>query len=108
MRNADTLKKIVAKHAKVGNIIVTDQWAGYIWINHPNSGYIHSVHNHGHGDFGRGLESTSNIEQLWAHLKGIIKNIFYIIPHKQFILFLREAEFRRNIKDFNFREKWTE
>ena len=66
------------------------------------------MHNHGHGDFGRGLESTSNIEQLWAHLKGIIKNIYNIIPHKQFILFLREAEFRRNIKDFNFRQKWTE
>lgn len=63
VRNADTLKKIVTKHVKVDNILVTDQWPCYIWINYPNSGYIHSVHNHGHDDFCRGLESTSNIEQ---------------------------------------------
>ena len=79
LRNAETLKKIVTKHVKVGNIIVTGQWAGCIWIGYLNSEYMHSVHNQGHGDFGIGLESTNNIEQVCAHLKGIIKNIYYII-----------------------------
>ena len=34
-----------------------------------NSGYIHIVHNHGHGQFGYGDESTSHIENLWAFFK---------------------------------------
>ena len=46
---------------------------GYRWIDYPNSGYLHLVHNHGNGQ-----ESTSNIEQLWAYLKSIIKNLYYI------------------------------
>ena len=67
-------------------------------IFYPNSDYLHSVYNHGHGDFGYGKDSTSNIEQLWDYLKSIIKNLYYSIPHKYFILFLGEVEFRRNLK----------
>ena len=74
IRNGDTLKKIITKHVKVGNIM------------------------YDHGDFCHAQNSTSNIEQLWAHLKSIIKNLYYSKPHNDFILFLREAKFRRNFK----------
>ena len=46
--------------------------------------------NHRQGNFGHGIDSTSHEEQLWAHLKHIIKSIYYIIPKEYFILFLRE------------------
>ena len=61
------------------------------------------MHNHGHGQ-----DNTSNIKQLWAHLKSIFKNLYYSIPHKHFILFLLEAEFRRNLKNLNYENKQGE
>ena len=61
-----------------------------------------------HGDFGIGTDSTSHIEQLWAHLKNIIKNIYHTIPNENFVLFLRESEFRRNINLLSLNERWEE
>ena len=72
--------------------------AAYSWLDDANSGYIHHVHNHGHGDFGIGFDSTSHIEQIWGRLKNLIKNIYYSIPHDHFVLYIREAEFRRAFK----------
>lgn len=46
------------------------------------------------------MDSTSHIEQLWHNIKSIIKSIYYIIPVKNFILFLREIEWRRNQNKF--------
>lgn len=50
-RNESTLKKIINAYIKTGNYIVSDGWAAYNWLDNPYSGYIHSKHNHGHGDF---------------------------------------------------------
>ena len=61
------------------------------------------MHNHVHG-----LDSTSNIESLWSILKNFIKNIYTVIPHEYFILFLKESEFHRNINQLNSSEKWNE
>ena len=40
-------------------------------------------------------------EQLWIHIKHLIKSIYNIIPNKHFALFLKEAKFRRNHKKFS-------
>ena len=56
------------------NIIVSDEWGRYAWLNNSNSGYLHSTHTHGLGVFVTGDENTSHIEQLWAHLNLIKKN----------------------------------
>ena len=108
LRTADIMKKIIFKHIKRGNIIVSDGWTGYNWISNIEYGYIHSVHNHGHGDFGLGLDSTSNIENIWAYLKSLIKRIYNNIPIKNFILFLREEEFRRSINNLTNNQKYYE
>ena len=50
-------EKIIRTHVKRGNIIVSDAWAAYSWLDDANSGYIHHVHNHGHGDFGFGIDT---------------------------------------------------
>lgn len=44
--------------------------------------------------------STSHIEQLWQHLKQLIKEIYNIIPKNNFASFLREVEWRRNYSKF--------
>jgi len=75
----------------------------YQWISRPFSGYIQSMHNLGHG-----LDSTIHIESLWSILKSLIKNTYNIIPHEDFILFLKESEFRRNTNHLRSQEKWNE
>lgn len=41
-------------------------------------------------------------------MKTIIKQIYYIIPTENFFLFIREAEFRIKIKNFNTQSKMNE
>ena len=69
-------------------------------MDNADNGYIHHLHNYRHGDFGEALGSTSHIEQLWNNLKSIIKKIFFYIPNNNFVLYLRECEWRRNQKKF--------
>lgn len=99
-RSSVTMKKIIQTLVSTGNIIITDAALCYNWLNDIISGYTHHAHNHGHGEFGEGLDSTSHIEQLWHHLKSLIKNIYSSIPSINFALFLREVEWRRNQKKF--------
>ena len=46
----DIIKKIIKTQLQAGNIIVSDSWSGYHWLDEPFSGYIHSIHNHEDGD----------------------------------------------------------
>ena len=52
-------------------------------------------------NFGFGKYSTSQIEGVWSTLKSYIKRIYDIIPDDNFILYLREAEFRYRIRDLS-------
>ena len=58
------------------------------------NGYTKEVHNHGAGDFGIGIYSTSYIESLWKSLKDLIKKTYNMIPNIYFTKFLREAEWK--------------
>ena len=107
-RNTSTMKKIIGAHIKKGNIIVSDSWGAYRWLDNGNSGYVHSNHTHTLGNFGSGEDSTSHIEQLWAHLKFLIKIINNMIPKNNFIYFLRESEYRRNLSFLSANAKWAE
>ena len=72
-----------------------------------DNNYIHSVHSHGHGDFGYGQENSSHIETIWGNLKSI-KNLYYQVPSDNFILFLCEEEFRRPLSGFSDIKKCSE
>lgn len=63
-RNSETLKLFIKKYIGKGNTIISDGWTGYVFLDSDNSEYLHDTHNHGHGDFGFGLNSTSSIESL--------------------------------------------
>lgn len=76
-RDEDTMKKFVETYIENGNTIITD-----------------AVHNHGHGDFGHGQNSTSHIEQYWSQLKANIHQMYNIVPKSNINLYIRESEFR--------------
>ena len=98
VRNISTLENFVYENFKEGTHFTYDGLAGYNFLNN-NINYTHERHNHGAGDFGYGLHSTSHIENLWANLKQIITKIDGIMPQKNFILFLKEAELRNNLRN---------
>ena len=105
IRDSNTLKKFIYTHIKPRNCIVSDLWDGYMWLG-TDGIYHHSVRKFGHSDFGYGYESTSHIESVCGNLKNIIKRIYYPIPNNNFVLFLKEAEFRREISGFANNIKW--
>ena len=95
------MKKIITSLIPKGNRIITSAAACYNWLNEPDSVYEHSVHNHGHGNSGEGLDSTSHIEHFWYNLKYNITSIYNIIPSENFVVYLKKSEFRRNTKKFS-------
>ena len=73
-----------------------------IFLNNIECPYLHEVHVHGpNGNFGVGSYYTSIIEGAW----GTIKRIYDAIPGKNFILYLREAEFRFMLSKYSNSEK---
>ena len=106
-RNESVLKEFIIAHMERGNKIITDGWAGYSFIDHLE-GYTREVHIHGESDFRYGINSISHIESIWSQLKSGIKSIYYIIPHQNFLFYLREAEWRIKNKSKNLEEKIKE
>lgn len=84
-------QKNYRRHIKRDNIIISDGVSVNSWIFSPNLGYLHSTHIHGLGDFGDGNDSTDHIEQLWAHLKHLIKKMYNSIQINNFVYFLKEC-----------------
>ena len=80
-------------------------WGGYHFLDAANSGYTHISHNHHNGIFGTGLHWTTHIEAIWNIIKSKIKNMYYVIPNKHFLQFVREAEYRFKIRDKSQVEK---
>ena len=101
------MKEFITTHIESRNKIITDGWSGYSFID-DLQGYIREVHIHEASDFGYGVNSTSHIESIWSQLKSVIKNIYYIIPHQNFLLYLRETEWRIKNKDKNLEGKIKE
>ena len=104
-RDAVTLEKFITLNIETGNNIVTDGRSGYAFLDAPDSNFRRFSHNHGGGDFGFGQESTSHIESLWYQLKAKIKEIYHLIPTKNLMHFVKEAEYRIKIKNLNPEKK---
>ena len=106
-RNQNVLKTFITQYIDEGNKLITDGWSGYSFIDEM-VGYQREIHIHGSSDFGYSVNSTSHIESLWSQLKAIIKNIYCIILHQNFIYYLREAEWRIKNKAKTIEEKISE
>ena len=77
-----------------GNRIVTDGWSIYDFLEHHLSGYRRYKHIYGRR---YGVQSTSHIESIWAQIQSKLKENYHTIPHKNFMNFIREIEFRIKI-----------
>ena len=104
-RDSETLKDFITTYVPRGSNIVTDSWMGYHFLDYPNSGYIHYSHNHGAGAFGIGMQSTAHIESIWGILKHKIKSTYNVIPSKNIIHFIREAEYKHKLRNKSYDEK---
>ena len=104
-RKNDTLKKFISKFVKSGNIIITDNWAGYDYLDREDSSYVHVKYSHGRRQFGYDHTSTSHIESLWGILKQKIKATYTVIPSKNIMHFIKEAEYKYIIKEKSYDEK---
>ena len=93
-RNSSNLKIFITNHIIPGTNIIHDGWRGYAFLNSDNSVYTNEEYNHAYGNFGQGLHSTSHIESVWNSIKSEIKFLYRIIPHSNYIYYLRESEFR--------------
>ena len=51
-RNEDTLKTIIQKHVKKGNIVIMDRWSRYLFLNNQVNGCFHHTHNRARKNFG--------------------------------------------------------
>ena len=96
-RNSENIKIFIKNHVIPGTNVTHDGWGGYICLDDNDSVWTHETHNHGAGDFGSGTHSTSHIESYWSFFKSILKKLYPIFPHKKYIYFIREGEFRTKI-----------
>ena len=70
-------------------------------MNSINIGYNYNVVNHTQGIFGL----TSIIGGIWHDLKSTNRKMYSCFHSKNFIYFLLEAEYRRNIRDYDATKK---
>lgn len=58
-RNENNWKLFITNHIKKQNIVITDGWPYYGFLDNPNSNYNHGTHVHSpEGNFGFGSHST--------------------------------------------------
>jgi len=51
------------------------------------------------------MQSTSHIESIWGILKHKIKITYNVIPSKNIIHFIREAEYKHKLRNKSYDEK---
>ena len=107
-RDSNAIKNFISRHVQKGNKICTNGWAGYDYLDSPDSGYQRFKHNHGGGDFDYAEQSSSHIEGIWSVLKSKIKNSYYVFPTKNILKFIKEAEFKYKIKALSPESKMKE
>jgi transposase-like protein len=102
----EDVKLFIYNHIKPQNTIITDGLTSYNILNNIECPYLHEFHIHGpNGNFGFGSHSTNIIEGALGILQNWIKRIYGAIPGINFILYLREAEFRFMLSKYSNSEK---
>ena len=74
-------------------------------MNADDSLFTNEIHIHAGGDFGFRIHRTSHFESVWSFIKGEIRPLYKILPYKNYILFLKEEEYRYFIRNFDKEKK---
>ena len=94
---ASTLQAIIRGHADIESVIHSDGWRGYNGL--VDLGYEkHFRVNHGESEFSAGNGNHINgIESFWGYAKHRMTK-FKGVPREQFEIYLKETEFRFNLR----------
>ena len=93
---AHTLKKIIRWKIDIDSVINTDWWRWYHWLVDMWFEKHHRVH-HWKNDFWKWKRHVNWIESFWSFTKRRFTK-FNGIKKEYFIYFLKESEFRYNVK----------
>lgn len=94
---ADTLLPIIYMVVEQGSTIYTDKWGGFNKLK-LDKGYTHKVIDHSKTFSDKHGTHINHVEQFWSSAKRRLTK-FNGIHQRQFILHLKESEFRYNLRD---------
>src|SRR5581483_2498198 len=87
----------VVKWVKPGSKINTDDWTGYQPLTERH-GFEHETVNHSEKEYVRDDVHTNTIEAFWANVKRGIKGAYVWVSKKHLQTYLREFEYRHNLR----------
>ena len=94
-----SLVKVIRGHVSIDSIIHTDGWRGYNGL--VDVGYAkHFRVRHGENEFAKGNQHINGIESFWSYAKRRLVK-FNGVPRSNFLLHLKETEFRFNQRNKN-------
>lgn len=102
---AKTLKPIIEKMVKAGEIVVTDEWASYKELR---KNFQHIVINHKQGQYVLNSYSTNRIEGYWSLLKRGIFGIYHYVSAKHLHRYCDEFSFRYNSREAHAMERFEQ
>ncbi len=89
----ETLRAVIRQKVPRGSTIYSDQFSSYDGL--ITEGYRHYRINHGQAFVTSRRQHIHGIENFWGYAKTKLKR-YYGIPRRQFLLYLKEMEFRFN------------
>ena len=94
-----SLVKVIRGHVSIDSIIHSDGWRGYNGL--VDVGYAkHFRVRHGENEFAKGNQHINGIESFWSYAKRRLVK-FNGVPRRNFLLHLKETEFRFNHRNKN-------
>ena len=100
VRNSDIIKTIIIFYVNDGNTIITDGFPSYNYLNEAGSAYIHNSQNHGGGN------SVLSLIYLLLTINSVEKKYILFKPEKIVLDFLKETEFKLNLKFLSNKAFW--
>ena len=103
-----TLIPIITRKVRPDSVVYTDAWRGYLALD--KMGWEHHRIWHSKDAFADGRNHINGIENFWSQAKRHMRK-FNGVPRENFILFLKECEWRFNVSDPKVRltqlKQWT-
>ena len=98
----ETLVSGVRENVEPGSTLYTDTWSGF---NELKAEYTHDAVNHKMGQYVKGDCTTNRIENVWSVYKRAIKSSYIHVSKKHLGRYLREFDFRYNVRGFKDGER---
>jgi transposase-like protein len=100
----NTLEQIINANIKVGSNIYTDEW-----YRHSNlsENYNHQWINHSAKQYVSGRATTNSIENVWSHLKRMVRGIYHWVSKKHLQKYADEFTLRFNTRKYSEQDRFN-